>query len=132
MSASLAKLKSHRPTTVNSEILARVLFSRNFTAKKGEITLSFTDIGNSCPSREYLTFQICILTLFAKIKFSRKFPDLQYADCLQPILIAIRVSGSCNKNRFRFINKNFQRKTVNIFLSIIFNKCFWCSKEPSH
>ena len=39
-----------------------------------EITLVFTDIGKSCPKREQLTLQICILTLFEKIKFSRKFP----------------------------------------------------------
>ena len=30
------------------------------------------------------------------------------------------------------INKNFQRKIVNIFLPINFNTCFGCSKEPSH
>ena len=42
-----------------------------------EITLLITDIGKSCPSRKFLTSQVCLLTLFAKIKFSRKFPDLQ-------------------------------------------------------
>ena len=30
------------------------------------------------------------------------------------------------------MNKNFQRKIVNIFLPINFNICFGCSKEPSH
>ena len=30
------------------------------------------------------------------------------------------------------INKNFQRKIVNIFLPIIFSICLRCSKEPSH
>ena len=30
------------------------------------------------------------------------------------------------------MNKNFQRKIVNIFLPIIFSICFGCSKEPSH
>ena len=42
-----------------------------------EITLAFTDIGKS---RFCLKFQRqkCVLTLFAKIKFSRKFPNLQY------------------------------------------------------
>ena len=30
------------------------------------------------------------------------------------------------------INKKFQRKIVNIFLSIIFSICFGCSKESSH
>ena len=40
------------------------LFSRN-----GEITLSSSDIGKSCPSREFLTSQICLLMLVAKMKF---------------------------------------------------------------
>ena len=30
------------------------------------------------------------------------------------------------------VNKIFERKIVNIFLSINFNICFGCSKEPSH
>ena len=30
------------------------------------------------------------------------------------------------------LNTNFQRKSVNIFLTIIFSICFGCSKEPSH
>ena len=29
--------------------------------------MSFTDVGKSRPSREFLTSQICLLTLFAKI-----------------------------------------------------------------
>ena len=32
----------------------------------------------------------------------------------------------------RTLNKNFQRKIVNIFLPIIFSICFGCSKEPPH
>ena len=72
--------------TVNSEIFASVLFSRNFAyakfredkpSRNGEITLSFTDIGKSCPSGEFLTSQICLFARFAKIKFSRKFANLQ-------------------------------------------------------
>ena len=47
------------------------------SSRNGEITLSFTDLGKSYHSREFLTSQICLVTLFAKIKFSRKFPDLQ-------------------------------------------------------
>ena len=31
-----------------------------------------------------------------------------------------------------YINKNFQRKIVNIFLPINFSICFGCSKEPFH
>ena len=43
--------------TVNSEIFARVLFSRN-----GQITQSFADVDKSCPSRDCLMWQICHLT----------------------------------------------------------------------
>ena len=48
------------------------------SSQNGEITLLFTDIGKSCPSFKFLTSKICLLTLFQKIKFSCKFPDLQY------------------------------------------------------
>ena len=43
-----------------------------------EITLSITDIGKSCLRCEFLTSQICLLTLFTKIEFLPKFPDLEY------------------------------------------------------
>ena len=39
--------------------------------RNGEITLSFTDIGKSCPSSEFLTLQICLLMLNLKTKFSK-------------------------------------------------------------
>ena len=48
------------------------------SSRTGEIPLSFTEKGVSSPSREFLVSQICLLTPFAKIKCSRKFPDLQY------------------------------------------------------
>ena len=54
--------------------------------RNGEITLSFIDVGKSCLSREFLTSQICILTLFSKIKISRKFPKLQYSLFDAPIV----------------------------------------------
>ena len=54
-------------------------FVKTNPLKNGENTLSFTDIGTSCPSHEFLTWQICLLALLAKIKFSRKFLNLQYA-----------------------------------------------------
>ena len=68
-------------STVNSYFLARVLFCENSqmrsfviikSSRNGEITLSFTDVGTCklCPSRGFLVSQICLLTLFAKIKFS--------------------------------------------------------------
>ena len=53
-------------------------FMKIESSQNGEATLSFTDICKSCLSREFLTSQICLLTLFAKIKLSRKFPNLQY------------------------------------------------------
>ena len=73
--------------TVNSEIFARTLFSRNFayakfrekkTSRNGKITLSFINVGKFCRSCEFFTSLMCLLMLFAKIKFSRKFPNLQY------------------------------------------------------
>ena len=72
---------------VNSEVFARVLFSRNFadaefhenkTLAQRQSSLSFTDVGISCQSRKFLTWQICLLSLLVKIKFYRKFPNLQY------------------------------------------------------
>ena len=63
------------------------LFSRNFAKMKSsrnrEITLSITDIGKPCPGREILTSLVCLLTLFAKIIFSRKLPDLQYQNSIK-------------------------------------------------
>ena len=46
--------------------------------RNGKITLLFIDIGKSCLSHEFFTSLICLLMLFAKIDFSRKFPNLQY------------------------------------------------------
>ena len=48
------------------------------SSRDGAITLSLTDIGKSCLRRDFLTSQMSLLPLFAKIKFSPKFPDLQY------------------------------------------------------
>ena len=80
-----------------------MLFSRNFayakfrgnkSSRNGEITQSFTDTGKSCPRREFLVSQICLLMLFAKIKFSRKFPDLQCFDGL----LASSAGDLCKQN----------------------------------
>ena len=71
--------------TVNSGNFREGLFSRNFAyaefrrikpSRISDISFSFTDVGKLCQSREFLVGQICLLTLFAKIKFSRKFPNL--------------------------------------------------------
>ena len=78
--------------TVNSEIFARADFCetshvRSFVKMKSsrnrEITLSVTDIGKPCPSHKIFTSLVCLLTLFAKIIFSRKFPDLQYQNSIK-------------------------------------------------
>ena len=45
-------------------------FMKIRSSRNGEITLTFTDEGKSCHSRDFLTSQICLLTLFAKMKFS--------------------------------------------------------------
>ena len=45
----------------------------------GDITLSFTDIGKKCHNnRDFFTWLMCLLTRFEKIKFTQKFPNLQY------------------------------------------------------
>ena len=68
--------------TIDSEIFVRFLFLQNFAQAKfrkikysrnGEINMLITDIGKSCPICKFLTLQICLLMLFPKIKFSRKF-----------------------------------------------------------
>ena len=46
--------------------------------QNSEITLAFTDVGKSYLVQIFLTSQMCLLMLFAKIKFSRKFPNLLY------------------------------------------------------
>ena len=48
------------------------------SSRNGEITTeSTTEIGKSYPSREIFRSQVCLLTLFAIIKFSRKSTDLK-------------------------------------------------------
>ena len=42
-------------------------------SRNGDITLSFTDLGESCHIREFLTSQICLLTLFAKANSRENF-----------------------------------------------------------
>ena len=74
-------------STVNSEFLRGLYFRetshmRSFMkinpSRNDKITLSFIDIGKSCLSREFFTSLMCLLMLFAKIKFSQKFPNPQY------------------------------------------------------
>ena len=57
------------------------------TSHNGTITLSFTDTGKSRPSHDCLMSQTWLSTLFAKIKFSRKFPNLQYCVMLNSLQV---------------------------------------------
>ena len=54
-------------------------FVKTKPLQNGEITLSFTDVGKSCTSHKFLTWEIQMyvyLTLFTKIKLSQKFLNL--------------------------------------------------------
>ena len=73
--------------TVNSELFAGILFSRNFAYAKfreikpwqsGEIIMPFTDIGKSCPSREFFYVANMSFNAIRENKI-RKIPNLQYA-----------------------------------------------------
>ena len=83
-------------STVNVEIFTHM---RSFTKIKpsqfSEITLSFTDIGESCPYCEFSKSQICVLTLFAKIKFSQKFPNLQYLNIEIFLEKSLKIKSVC-------------------------------------
>ena len=43
-------------------------------------SLPFTYVGKSCSSRDFLTSQICLLTLFIKIKHLRNVKSLPFTD----------------------------------------------------
>ena len=61
-------------------------------SRNGKITLSFImfiDIGKPCLSREFFTSLIRLLMLFAKIKFSQKFPNQQYPS-VQTLVLGAR------------------------------------------
>ena len=53
-------------------------FAKVKPSRNDQITLSFTYVGKSCLNHEFQTWQICLYTLFAKIKFLQKFPNFQY------------------------------------------------------
>ena len=73
---SYCKFENFREGYIFSKLRMRS-FVKTKSSRIGVITLSFTDIGKSRPCREFSTSQLYVLTLFAKIKFSRKFANLQ-------------------------------------------------------
>ena len=82
-------------------------FVKTKLSRIGKITLSFADIGKSRPCRELSTSQICVLTLFAKIKFSQKFSNLQYihtlcmrdAKAMGGLRVCTEPCSQCDKNQ---------------------------------
>ena len=63
-------------------IFAKLRIMQSFVkikpSQNGKITLSVIDICKYCLNREVFTSLMCLLMQFAKITFSRKFPNLQY------------------------------------------------------
>ena len=53
--------------------MRRIYFRETCDTKNGKIPLPLTDVDKSCPSLNFLMWQICLLMLFAKIKFSKHF-----------------------------------------------------------
>ena len=60
---------------VTSEIFASFIFAKTKPSWNDNMTLSFTDVGKLCPSREFLTSLICLLTLFAKNKILTRISE---------------------------------------------------------
>ena len=60
--------------------IRKFLHMRSFVkiklSRNGKSTLSFTVICKSCASHEFLTWQICLLTIFAKNKILAKISEL--------------------------------------------------------
>ena len=80
------------------------------------ITVSFTDEGKSCLSPEFLMSQICLLTLFPKIKFFLKFPNLLYLNMHMQISIlamTYNVILEAGTNIYYFLS------TFSIFISAL-------------
>ena len=105
---------------VNSQIFARVLFSQNFayhmqslvkikSSWNAEITLLFTDICKSCPSREFLASQTCLLTLIIEKIYGFTY-DMSF-NAIRDNKIIAKISGFTI-----FLLKNmtllFQNRTI--------------------
>ena len=61
-----------------SRNFADVKFRENKILTKLAKSLPLTDVGKSLSSQEFLTSQICLLTLFTKMTFSGKFLNIHY------------------------------------------------------
>ena len=58
------------------KIICEVSLNKTFAKWQNHSVVNI-DIGKPCLSLEFFTSLICLLMLFTKIKFLRKFPNLQ-------------------------------------------------------
>ena len=63
------KFKNFREGFISAKLRIREVSWKLNPHEKGKHSV-ITDVGKSCQSGEFLTWQICLLALFAKIKFS--------------------------------------------------------------
>ena len=89
----------------------------------------YNNVGNHMPK---LILIFCSVVPYQAKKKSTR-PAVDAYNIIQPPedYSFCRIEKILGKSQIQ-INKNFQYKIVNIFLSIIFSIFFGCSKEPSH
>ena len=77
-------------------------------------SLSFTNIGKLCFSREFLTLQIFLFFYNTiQIKFSRKFPNLQYSIFSKEDEKSIKIKGEVAVKSFPiYILTDFKNATL--------------------
>ena len=81
------------------------------SALNTEITLSFTDLGKSCPSREFLISQICMLTLFAKNKILARISGFTVRQCNTDVTVFLSFSTAIEGMSFSALLTH-KRKTL--------------------
>ena len=59
------------------------------TSRNDKLTLSFTDIGKTCLSHEFLMSQLCLLPLYAKNKIIAKSSEFTVYKPVYEILVLI-------------------------------------------
>ena len=78
--------------TVNSEILFNEKFCENKTFTKS--LLLFTDIGKSCPSRKFVTLELYLLMIVAKILVKNSEFTVYNLVCMKPLQY-VKFSALC-------------------------------------
>ena len=119
--------------TVNSVIFARILFLRNFVEIKPSqidtIILSFTDVSKSCPSRELLTWQICILTFICDNKMFAKISEF----IVFKSLLMLALTPNLMPSLILFYRRHDSSNTIER-LHVVFNNvtCITCISGHCH